>query len=206
MSRNLYKVLKGTCPYVLIFGIFVGISLVLQCFIPFLQKMAELNNGEWLWFLSLFNSKFVLPMEMISNFWAAISATYVGLDRAAYTVDAFKNGKEAEALSDDRMIQLTQVIWMSLFIYVIAVVLNTFFDAELALTPLFVAFGSSMLCYVAGNKAVKGFEKLSGNGEEGIDEKIEDVIGRLEEKKTPYIICSLLPNGKMKKEAEKKYE
>jgi len=170
MSLKLYKILKGTNPYVILFGIFVACSLLLQCFIPFLQKMAELKNGEWAWFLALFNTQFVLPMETISNFWAAVSATYVGLDRAAYTIDAFKSGKETVALTDDRMHQLTQVIWLTFFIYGIAVVLNTIFNAELALTPLFVAFGSSILCYVAGNKAVKAFETLSPENEETEDE------------------------------------
>jgi len=161
MSKNIYRALKGTCPYVLLFGVVVGISLLLQCFIPFLQKMAELRNGEWQWFLNIFNSQFVLPMDVISQFWAAISATYVGLDRAAYTFDAFKNGSETVAFDETRMVQLTQVIWLSFIIYAMSVGLNAFFNAELALTPLFVSFGSSMLCYVAGNKAVVALQRLS---------------------------------------------
>ena len=49
---------------------------------------------------------------------------------------------------------------MSFIIYSLAVILNTFFAADFALTPLFASFGSIVLCYVAGNKAVEAFEHM----------------------------------------------
>jgi len=174
--ETIHKFWSGTFPYVFLFGIFVASSLMLQCFIPFLQRMAEIHDGSWEWLLTIFNSKFILPMEMISNFWAGISATYVGLDRAAFTVDAFKNGIHNDAFDDGKLKSLRQIMLLSFIIYGLAVILNTFFDAELALTPLFISFGSSVLCYVAGNKTVIAFSKLTPEDElEENDIKLEEL-------------------------------
>lgn len=176
MGKRLYKVLQGTCPYVTLFGIIVMVSLIFQCFIPFLQRVAASQHGRYEWLLGLVNLNFQLPMEMISNFWAAISAAYVGLDRAAFTVDAMKNGIQNHAFDEDKMISLTHVMILSFIIYITAVGLNTFFDAELALTPLFVSFGSSVLCYVAGNKSVVAFSKLTPEQEKQMktnDERLD---------------------------------
>lgn len=153
--------MRGTCPYVLFFGLIVFCSLLLQCFVPFIQKLAMLGyNGNVAFITSLININFSLPMETISNLWAAISATYVGLDRAAFTVDALRTGQESAAFDEEKMIQLTQILWMSFGIYVSAVLLYTFFDADLSLTPLFVSFGATVLSYVAGNKAVRAFQAM----------------------------------------------
>ena len=161
MSKKVTKFTSRTCPYVIFFGIVVIFALTLQCFIPFLQLMARLyGNGNWTWFLNIFNNQFTLPMELISNFWAAISATYVGLDRAAFAVDAFRNGTNNEAFDERKMAQLKQVIRIGFGIFIYATVLNTFFDANFALAPLFASFGASILSYVAGNKLVKGAEEV----------------------------------------------
>jgi hypothetical protein len=157
------KILKGISPYVIFFGFFVGVSLLLQCFIPFLQKMVELNNigYNWGYWLTILNNDFTLPMELISQFWAAIAAAYVGLDRTVFAVDALKHGtNDQEAFSPNKLKQLNQIMWLSFGLYILAVLLNTVFQAELALTPLLACFGSIVLFYVSGNKVVRTMEKV----------------------------------------------
>lgn len=137
--------------------------------------MAQANPAQWSKFLLIFNAKFKLPMETISQFWAAISATYVGLDRMAYTAKAWKDGNDTVSMSDYRMTQLAQIIWLSFFIFILALGLNTIFDVDLALEPLMISFGSSVLCYVAGNKAVRAFESLSVKNKALASEIIKDL-------------------------------
>jgi len=165
---NLSHYVSRTCPYVIFFGVVVISSLALQCFIPLLQRLAGYDPEHWAIFLTIFNTSFKIPMELISNFWAAISATYVGLDRAAFAVDAFRNGSNNHAFTEEKIDKLKQIIKLSFFIYVIAASMNTFFDAEFALAPLFASFGASILAYVAGNKTVTAFQKISP---EDVEEK-----------------------------------
>jgi len=176
---------KTTYFYVILFGIFVAFSLCLQVFIPFLQMMVrhDLLNGNFQFLLSLVNQNFNLPMDVISSFWAAISAAYVGLDRAAFAIDALNKGPNTSAFNETKMRHLHQVLWMSFIIYALAVLLNTFFDAELALTPLLISFGSMMLLYVSGNKVVSGCERVKkpgsvhkGKVKEKIDEMDEEQL------------------------------
>jgi len=182
--KGILRIFNGVCPYVIFFGIFVIFSLLLQCFVPFILRMAELGyNGNIAFLSQIINVNFNLPMEMISNFWAAISATYVGLDRAAFTVEALKNDKNTDAFCEEKLVQLNQIIWLSFIIYIIAVLLNTFFDAELALMPLLISFASSLLAYVAGNKAVRAFENLSKDKNpsvlDGLDEQQQLTLTRI---------------------------
>lgn len=99
-------------------------------------------------------------MENITWFWTAIAAGYVGLDRAMFAADGLKHGMKIEAFSETKRIQLVQVIFWTAAIYILAVGLNIFFDADLALTPLATALGSTILAYVSGNKLIGGAQKL----------------------------------------------
>lgn len=155
------KILNATSKYVIFFGLFVIFSLIFQCIIPFFSKYSELT-GYTGFFTIFLNQNFVLPMSIISDFWAAISAGYVGVDRGMYMIDGFKNGGDhSEAFSEDQLSHLTQVIIESFLVYTLAVVLNLFFDSDLALSPLAVSFGTSILLYVVGNKGVKATQALS---------------------------------------------
>ena len=180
------RVLNSTSRYVIFFGLFVMVSLFLQCLIPFFSKLTEVT-GYTGFFTVFLNQNFVLPMTIISDFWAAISAAYVGVDRGMYMVDGFKNGGEhSEAFSIDQLEHLSQVMILSFIIYGLAVSLNVFFDSELALAPLAVSFGSSVLLYVVGNKAVKGFQAaspavvhdLDGDGVDDTQQNQSEVLAR----------------------------
>jgi hypothetical protein len=183
--KSIMKFMNATSKYVLFFGFFVIVSLFLQCLIPFFAKLTEIT-GYTGFFTVFLNQNFVLPMTIISDFWAAISAAYVGVDRGMYMIDGYKNGgNHSEAFSDDQLKHLTQVILQSFIIYSLAVGLNIFFDSDLALAPLAVSFGTSILLYVAGNKAVKGSQALSTTkndvDNDGIDDSEQDqkeVLGR----------------------------
>jgi hypothetical protein len=170
------KIFNATSRYVLFFGLFVMISLIFQCIVPFFAKYVELT-GYTGWITIFLNQNFQLPMDIISDFWAAISAAYIGVDRGMYMIDGFKNGEESQAFSEDQLKHLTQVLIESFIVYSLAVSLNLFFDSNLALSPLAVSFGSSCLLYIVGNKAVRGSQTLSSSSDvdgDGIDDNEQD--------------------------------
>jgi hypothetical protein len=154
------KILNCTSKFVLFYGAFVMISLLLQCLIPFFSKFVELTGYEGFWILFL-NQNFTLPMDIITSFWAAISAGYVGVDRGMYMIDGFKNGGDIDAFTPIQLSHLTQVIIESFLVYSLAVALNIFFDSNLSLTPLATSLGTSVLLYVLGNKGIKASQALS---------------------------------------------
>ena len=163
---------SGTSYLVLLYGLLVAGSLVLQAFIPFLQKMAE--TSKWVgpvWF-SLVNTKFVVPIKLITDFWAWISAAYVGVDRMAFSVQAFKDANKPGEVDYGQKNHILQIIALSLFVYTVAVMLNFFLEADFALESLFASVGCSVLLYVSGNKIIKATDK-AGEDEEKLDEAIE---------------------------------
>jgi hypothetical protein len=141
-------------------------SLFLQCLIPFLQTFGEsLRLGNLLPFL---NTRFILPIDIITSLWTAIAAGYVGLDRGMFAIDGLKNGANIQAFTDEKRKHMVHIIFLSFFIYILAVFLNILFNSALSLTPLATAFGSTVLCYVLGNKVIGGAQKLAP--EEDLDQ------------------------------------
>jgi hypothetical protein len=145
------------------------VSLLLQCLIPFLQTFSSYLNYTYLDFLiPLLNKKFELPMDIITSLWTAIAAGYVGLDRGMFALDGLKNGNKIEAFTESKRKHMIHIIILSFLIYVLAVALNILFTASLSLVPLATAFGSTVLCYVLGNKVIGGAIKL--HPEEDLDQ------------------------------------
>ena len=191
------KMLDGTSIWVIMFGVMVGVSLLLQCMIPFLTRMAHaFGNDSW---LVMTNVNFVLPMDVITSFWAAISAAYVGFDRGAFTLATLRG--EYNKLETGNPGRNRQVIKLSFGIYALAVLLNVFFDAELSLGPLMSSFGASVLLYVSGQRSILAASKFApelivrGNmpdtNENGINDRVEEVLRKLEKSKVDYAVYAL---------------
>jgi hypothetical protein len=170
------KFLNSSSRYVIFFGIFVMISLLVQCLVPFASKFGEAVKYAG-WMNIFLNQNFHLPMELISEFWAALSAIYVGADRGMFMIDGFKNGMDIKAFDKEKLSHLTEVIILSFVIYAEACGLNLVFDADLALSPLLVSLGSSVLLYVTGNKAIQASQKLTKEddmNQDGIKDSEQD--------------------------------
>jgi hypothetical protein len=118
--------------------------------------------------LPFLNKEFQLPLDIITSLWTAIAAGYVGLDRGMFALDGLKNGNRIDAFTETKRKHMIHIISLSFLIYILAVGLNIIFSASLALTPLATAFGSTVLCYVLGNKVIGGAQKLAP--EEDLDQ------------------------------------
>jgi hypothetical protein len=201
MSEQFRKRWEGASIWVIFFGIFVVVSLFTQCIIPFLAKFAELHNYSWL--LAIVNQQFILPMEVITSFWAAISAAYIGVDRAAMTISTV-NGTYNHVDSGNPE-HNRHIIIESFIIYSVAVLLNIIFDIELSLTPLATSFGASVLLYVSGQKAIYAASKIAPEDDkdaDGVPDVIQEKIRELIKTNKRYFIATITENGKIKKEIE----
>jgi hypothetical protein len=157
---KLFKIFaSGNFLIVVFYALFVMITLLLQCLIPFLQTFGDIMHLSYM--IPFLNQEFVLPMDIITSLWTAIAAGYVGLDRGMFAIDGLKNGNKIEAFTESKRKHMIHIILLSFFIYVLAVILNIIFNANLSLTPLATAFGSTILCYVLGNKVIGGAQKLA---------------------------------------------
>lgn len=212
MSEKIIKRIQGASIWVIAFGIFVGCSLITQCIIPFLAKFCvERGIGGILYALA--NQNFNLPMDVITSFWAAISAAYIGVDRAAMTISTI-NG-EYEKTDYGNPAHNKQVIILSFIIYTLAVVLNLIFDVELSLIPLATSLGAAVLLYVSGQKAIYAASKIApevtvgkspDTDNSGINDKAEKALRDLEKSRTPYTIYITKRGEKPKKVITINYE
>jgi hypothetical protein len=150
--------LKGVSIIVILYGLFVAVSLTLQCLVPFLRVLTE-RLGYSAWWVSLVNGNFILPMDIICDFWAAICAAYIGVDRGVMAISTYKGVKGKQDVGHPE--HLRQVIVESFLVYAVAVLLYVLFDTDLQLAPLAVAFGSSVILYVGGQRAVYAASKLA---------------------------------------------
>lgn len=133
-------------------------------------------------FADFINGNLVLPMEQVSWFWTAISAAYIGVDRVSYFVKSANEPAGQTDVGDPAT--LRRIILISGLLLLEAVVCNGFVDADFQLSAFFTAFGTSVLLYVGGQKAIKTVKyvdgKLDANGD-GIpdEEQVFDRFGNV---------------------------
>lgn len=200
MSDKFRSRWEGASLWVILFGLFVMCSSIFQCLIPFLAKFENILNLELL--NLLVNQSFVLPMDIITSFWAGISAAYIGVDRAAMTISTI-NGQYNQ-IDKGNPEHNRHIIILSFFIYLVAVLLNMIFDAELALAPLATSLGASVLLYVSGQKAIYAASKIAPESDQdksGIPDAIETKLRELIQSETHFKIVTI-DNGKYKVETE----
>ena len=118
-------------------------------------------------FRDFVNGNLELPMQTISWFWMAISAAYIGVDRAAYAIKT-ANTKIGQADMGDPA-TIRHIIFISGLLALEALICNGLVEADFQLDAFFTAFGTSCTFYVAGQKAIKSVKyidgKLDANGD-----------------------------------------
>lgn len=186
--------------FVFFYGVFLIISLFLQCLIPFISRMLDIDP-QYKILDNIFNNNFKLPMATMAWSWSILCGTYVFSDRVAFTISAFtrKDGNGHLNMNDmpniGNMDRLKFIIWESFIVYFVAVLLYLLFDTDLQLEPLFGAFASSIIAFVNGNKAIRSASAMSkkddidGNGIKDEDEDIVHVIKRYKERNNIEDTC-----------------
>jgi hypothetical protein len=173
----------GCSIYVILYGVFVGFSLIFECAIPFLNLMVERFHFTG-WWIALVNQEFVIPLGIITWFYTSICAGYIGVDRAMFVVSTSQG--EKGKIEEGRPDHIRHIIFESFIIYALAVGLNIIFNRNLSLEPLASAFGASVLVYVTGQKALKGASALAPEIDDdgnGIDDEIDMLIRQIDKRR-----------------------
>lgn len=149
---------------VLLFGLLINVMMLLHCIVPHIGQIL-VSRGYTGLLVSLINTDFSLPIEIMATFWVAVSSAYVGVDRAIFTAHAattsyVDSNKELDKGSGSRNLH---VILQSLILFGCAVLLNFVFKKDLALSQFFVALGSSITLYVAGTKSISVANELTNH-------------------------------------------
>ncbi len=179
---------------VVFYGIFVVLCAVIQCASPLIALLSDRVGYEGV-FSNLFNSNLRLPMAIITWFWASLCAIYVGADRAAFAIASREGSYNNPELGHPERLKV--IVWESFWVFVISLLLNMIFDVDLQLEPLASAFGGALLCFVAGNKAIKACtalaeeDDLDGNG---VSDSTEDPVAVIERLKAILVKDGMVSN------------
>jgi hypothetical protein len=155
---KIQSALSRASALVIAFGIFTIFNILFKCVPAIIIVLHEMDLSHSA-LLALVNLEMNVPLDLIASMWTALAAAYVGVDRAAMAISTFNEGYNHADYGDPKRLKL--VIVLSFVIYVIALGLNTFVKADLALAPFAAAFGSSVLLYVAGQKTIYAMSKAA---------------------------------------------
>lgn len=136
--------------------LFAGIMALLIILQFFLGVIADGVLSEEItskFFIKLVNSNFQLPMQEFAYSWVAISAAYIGVDRASYFVKSTTESKGSAEFGDPSTNR--RVILLSGLLFGLALICNLYVDKDFQLTSLATSFGSSITLYCAGQKSIK---------------------------------------------------
>lgn len=165
---------------VITYAVITALAMLLQLALSLCLKFDWKTTN--IVFADFINGNLVLPMEQVSWFWTAISAAYIGVDRVSYFVKTASEPAGQTDVGDPAT--LRRIILISGLLLLEAVVCNGFADADFQLSAFFTAFGTSVLLYVGGQKAIKTVKyvdgKLDANGD-GIpdEEQVFDKYGNV---------------------------
>lgn len=126
---------------------------------------------------NILNGQVGLPISSLSFLWVAVCAAYIGVDRAAYAIKSSKMISGETDVGDPAT--LRKIIFVSGLVLLFGCASNCFVDYDFELNSLASAFGSSILLYIAGQKAIKSVKYVDGdlNGN-GIPDDEEDELAK----------------------------
>jgi hypothetical protein len=128
----------------------------------------QVNVPFWVKF---FNLNLQMPVSAMAYIWVGISSAYVGIDRVAYAVKSstLEYGKTDVGSPQT----LRKVILISGLLLLQGIIFNSVVDYDFDLPELASAFGTTVLLYIAGQKAVK-ITKYAGSGPDATPEQLQE--------------------------------
>ena len=136
----------------------LGLAVLIQAAIALLIKYNVVVHAVV--FANFLNGNIEMPISNMAWTWCAICAAYIGVDRASYTIKSANLMSGSTDIGDPKT--LREIILASGSLFVIAVTCNGLVDADFDLNAFASAFGSSVLLYVAGQKAIKSVKYVNG--------------------------------------------
>ena len=147
-----------TSTWVFVYSIACFITMVLQALIALCIKYNFTFKN--IVFSDLINGSLMLPISNMGWLWCSICAVYAGVDRASYAIKTSQLESGKLDIGDPK--SLRKIIIIAGVLFFIAVICNGFADADFDLNSWSSAFGSSILLYVGGMKAIKSVKYVNG--------------------------------------------
>lgn len=123
------------------------------------EALEHLNSDSFLF--KILNGDVALPISALSYLWVGICAAYIGVDRAAYAIKSSKMISGSTDVGDPATIR--KIILISGLVLAFGCISNCFINYDFELNSLASAFGSSILLYIAGQKAIKSVKYVDGD-------------------------------------------
>lgn len=169
-----------TSTWVVIYSFCCLIIMVLQALICLCLKFNI--KVDKIIFADFINGNLTLPISNMGWIWCSICAVYCGADRASYAIKTSKMTSGKLDVGDPE--SLRRIIVLAGMLFAVAIICNGAVDAEFDLNAWSSAFGSSILLYVGGMKAIKSVKYVNGkldSDEDGIadEDQARDGDGNL---------------------------
>ena len=172
------------------YAFFLMIIVALQALICMCAKYNFTFNN--IAFADFINGNLQLPISNMAWIWCAVCAAYCGVDRTSYALKTAQLESGQTDFGDPHSLRV--IILLSAILFIEAIVCNGAVDAEFDLNAFSSAFGSSVLLYVVGQKAIKtvkyvnGKIDANGNGiadeDEGLALKSDPIVHEIGRTKT----------------------
>ena len=164
--------------------IVIGLQMV-ACWVYSSEALTEYLQNH-VKFAEFINAGLNLPIPEFLTLWVGIVSVYVGIDRAQFTLES-THMVSGEADYGDPS-KLRKVILLCGILLVATIIGETLKDgsgAEFGVSQAAVAFGTTIMLYVAGQKASSMAKVANGpgdvNGDGIVDEKDEAIAKRYQE-------------------------
>lgn len=165
-SKFYYSSRFWVCLYALVMAMFMTFQIIIGCLENGTLKVPE--------FIARFISgQASLPMETLAWMWTALVSLYCGFDRVVDIRNTMQLSSGTMNLGD--LAKLRGIIMLSLLLLVVGTVGHITTGRDFQLAALASAFGSSIIIYVSGNKAVKAVKyKCLDENNDGVPDEVED--------------------------------
>lgn len=169
-----------TSFFVFMYALVLTLVMLFQATINTLIKLEiEINSFILYEFI---NNNLVMPIDAMAWIWLGIASAYIGVDRTMMFFKNIQTTNDTFNLGSPKT--LRKVILVAGLLLLIAIICNTISDANFNLDAFASTFGSTILFYVTGQKAVSTSKalnnKIDTNGD-GIadDEQERDENGNI---------------------------
>jgi hypothetical protein len=132
------------------------------------------------------NTGLNLPITEFLTLWVGIVSVYVGIDRAQFTLESTHMiSGEADYGDPSKLRKVILLCGVLLTATIIGETLKDGSGAEFGVSQAAVAFGTTIMLYVAGQKAISMAKVANGpgdlNGDGTVDKKDEEIAKRYQE-------------------------
>lgn len=157
MGKSKVPIFYSSSFYVFIYALVCSVAMLMQLFAIFIttKNFGIFETNAVLQFLrAVINPKTKLPIETLNSLWVAISAIYIGADRAVFAWKTANLGEGKMDVGDPS--KARKIILYSGLMMLQGFVFNAL-DGEFdfGLEQLASAFGTSTMLYIAGMKSIK---------------------------------------------------